>query len=397
LRRERIGAHSLLYIWQGSEPGLPGILFLAHIDIVPVEPGSEGSWTHPPYSGDVADGYVWGRGALDMKGPVIGLMEAVEHIAGEGKQPRHTIYLAFGADEEIGGDRGAAIVAQTLQTRGVKLAYTLDEGGYVVHGVVPGVAAPVALIGISEKGYLTLRLSASAPGGHSSMPSREEAIARLARAIQRLEDRQMPASLGGAVSPMLDALAPEVPYWQRVAFANRWLFAPLLRNALEASPATNALIRTTVAPTVVRGGVKDNVLPQSAEAMVNFRIRPGDTIESVTAHARAVIDDSGVTINSVGTSNDPLPLSSTDSDAYHALRSAAESIYPDAVVVPTLVIAGTDTHHYSAIAQNSYRFEPVRLEAADLDRIHGTDERIAVKDFVDMIRFYAALMRKTAF
>ena len=228
------------------------------------------------------------------------------------------------------------------------------------------------------------------------MPTRDEAIARLARAIQRLEDRPMPASLDGAVSPMLDALAPELPYWQRAVFANRWAFGPLLRNALQGSPATNALIRTTLAPTVIRGGVKDNVLPQSAEALLNFRIRPGNTIASVVAYVRAAINDPAVTIITVGTSNDHLPLSSIDSRAYQAVRSAAEAVYPDAVAVPTLVIAGTDTHHYAAVAENSYRFEPVRLASADLDRIHGTDERIAIKDFVDMIRFYTVLMRRTA-
>jgi carboxypeptidase PM20D1 len=397
LRREPIGLHSLLYTWQGSEPALPGIMFLAHMDVVPVDSGSESSWTHGPYSGDVADGFIWGRGTLDMKAPVLGLLESVEQLLREGKQPRRTIYLAFGGDEEVGGDHGAGAIAALLRSRGIRVAYSLDEGGYVVHGVVPGVSSPVALIGISEKGYLTLRLSTSAAGGHSSMPSRDEAIARLSRAIQRLEERQMPASLGGAVSPMLDALAPVVPYWQRVAFANRWLFAPLLRNVLESAPATNALVRTTVAPTVIRGGIKDNILPQSAEAMVNFRIRPGDTIASVIAHVRAVIDDQAVAIATIGASNDPLPLSSIDSDGYRALRAAAETIYPDAVVVPTLVVAGTDTHHYAAITFNSYRFEPVRLEASDLDRIHGNNERIAVRDFADMIRFYSLTMRETAF
>ena len=396
LRRDRIGAHSLLYTWQGSEPGLPGILFLAHMDVVPIDPGSESSWVHPPFSGAIADGYIWGRGSLDMKAPVIGLLEAVEQLAVEGKQPRRTIWLAFGEDEETGGDHGAGAIAALLKSRGARVAYSLDEGVYVVQGVVPGVARPVALIGISEKGYLSLRLSASAPGGHSSMPSRNEAIARLSRAIVRLENNQMPASLGGAVSPMLDGLEPELPLWQRVVFANRWLFAPLLRNRLEQSPATNALIRTTMAPTIIRGGLKDNVLPQSAEAIVNFRIRPGDTIDQVIAHVRAAIDDPGVTIGKSGASNEPQALSSTESPAWQALRSVVEATYTDAVVVPTLVIAGTDTYHYAGLAEDSYRFEPVRLNAGDLDRIHGTNERIAVKDFIDMVRFYTALMRKTA-
>jgi carboxypeptidase PM20D1 len=192
---------------------------------------------------------------------------------------------------------------------------------------------------------------------------------------------------------MLDAMAPELPLAQRAALANRWLFAPLLLRALESTPATNALVRTTMAPTMIAGGIKENVLPRDASVTLNFRILPGDTSEKIITHVRATIDDPEIVIDRVGDSNDPLPLASIDAPGYVALRSATEAIYPDAVIAPALVIAGTDTLHYAALAGNSYRFEPLRLAASDLERIHGVDERVAVRDYIDMIRFYVAVMR----
>jgi carboxypeptidase PM20D1 len=393
LKREQVNQYSVLYTWQGSEPNLPGILFLAHLDVVPVESDSARLWTHTPYSGEVAEGYVWGRGTLDDKGQSIALLEAAESLAEQGWSPRRTLYLAFGHDEELGGANGAGAIAALLKSRGVKLADTFDEGSYVVRGVVPGISQPVALIGIAEKGYLTLRLNVSAPGGHSSMPGPNDAITRLAKAIGRLEDQPMRASLGGAVSPMLDALAPKMPFVQRAIFANRWLFAPLLVKALENEPATNALIRTTTAVTMIEGGVKENVLPREAAVTLNFRIRPGDTIEGLVAHVREAVNDPDIRIEKVGENNDPLRVSSTKTNAFEALRGGIEAVYPDAVIAPALVIAGTDTPHYAPLAQNSYRFEPVRLDASDLERIHGVNERIAVTDFIAMIRFYAIVMR----
>jgi carboxypeptidase PM20D1 len=255
------------------------------------------------------------------------------------------------------------------------------------------VSRPIALIGLTEKGYLTLRLSATAPGGHSALPSGQEAIARIARALARLEENPLPASLGGVASPMLDALAPEMPLTRRALLANRWLFAPLLLRALESTPATNALVRTTMAPTMIAGGIKENVLPRAASVTLNFRILPGDTSESVIAHVRATIDDPEITIDRVGDSIDPAPAASINGPGYAALRSAVEVIYPDAAIVPGLTVAGTDTPHYVGLAANNYRFEPLRLAASDLERIHGVDERVAVRDYVDMIRFYIAVMR----
>jgi carboxypeptidase PM20D1 len=393
LMREQAGTYSLLYTWQGSDSALPGILFIAHMDVVPVDPKSESLWTHAAFSGDIADGFIWGRGAIDMKSSVLGLLEAVEYLLRQGEQPKRTIFLALSEDEEVGGKNGSASLAALLKSRGVRLEFTLDEGSYIVDGALLGLGRPAALIGVAEKGYLTLRLSARAPGGHSSMPSRGDAITRIARAVQRLQDDQMPASLGGAVSPMLDALAPEMPFLQRAIVSNRWLFAPLLLKIMEGAPPTNALIRTTIAPTMIEGGIGENLLPSDATVTVNVRIRPGDTSDDVIAHVRAAIDDPEIDIERVGESNEPLPISSIDARGYAILQSAAAAIYPDTVIAPTLVIGGTDTLHYSALAENSYRFTPLRLGASDLKRVHGINERIAADDYVHMVRFYAQVMQ----
>jgi carboxypeptidase PM20D1 len=280
LRREAVGDYSLLYTWKGSDERLEPVVLMSHMDVVPVEPGSEGSWTHPPFAGEIADGCVWGRGTLDDKIGVLALLEAVETLVAQGFHPRRTVYLAFGHNEETQGS-GAARIAQLLRERGVRPEFVLDEGSVIGRGLVPGLAKRVALIGIAEKGYASVELTVRNAGGHSSMPPRETAVGALARAIERLEEHQMPERLDGPTRLMLEQLGPEFPYVQRMAVANLWLFGPLVERQLAAAPSTNASIRTTTAPTIFQAGVKDNVLPASARAVVNFRILPGDSVGSV--------------------------------------------------------------------------------------------------------------------
>ncbi|MFQ6019099.1 MAG: M20 family peptidase [Kiloniellaceae bacterium] len=397
LKREIINDYSLLYTWEGNDPKLKPILLAAHLDVVPVEPGTEGKWTHPPFSGAIADGFVWGRGTMDMKLSVVGILEAVEYLLGQGFALKRTVYLAFGHDEEIGGAGGAARIAKLLAQRGVRLHFTLDEGLAVTHGIVPGVERPVALIGVAEKGYLTLELTARAKGGHSSMPPRGTAIGKLVRAIHRLGTNRMPAALGVPVSSMFEYLLPEITVARRVILANRWLFEPLILSRLEEKPATNALIRTTTAPTILRAGVKENVLPSEAKGLVNFRILPGDSILSVMEHVRDRIDDADVTVRQIGSEpSEPSPVSNIDSASFAALRKTVHQVYPDAVVAPGLVPGRTDSRRYVRLADNSYRFLPMRLGRKDLKRIHGTDERISVETYAEIIRFYIQLLRNTA-
>jgi len=397
LKREIVNDYSLLYRWQGSDPSLKPILLNAHTDVVPVEPNTEADWTHSPFSGTIADGFIWGRGAMDMKASLMGILEAIEYLITQSFVPARTVYLAFSHDEEAGGSNGTAKIAELLEGRGVRLNYTLDEGLVITHGIVPGLAKPAALVGLAEKGAVVLELSTRAKGGHSSMPPVSTAVGKLGRAIHRLETNQMPARLDSPVTDMFAYLAPEMPFAWRVVFANRWLFNPWLVPRLEEIQATNALVRTTTAPTVIQGGVKSNVLPSSARAVVDFRILPGDTVTSVIEHVRATIDDPDITIRQMGREpSEPSPVSRVAASSFTALRKTIHQVFPDVVVAPGLVIGRTDSRRYAKLADNSYRFLPMRLAPEDLKRIHGIDERIAVENYIEIIRFYVQVLHNTA-
>lgn len=396
LALERVGP-SLLYTWTGRDASRPPMLLLAHLDVVPVEPGTEAGWTHPPFAGVVAGGYIWGRGARDDKSSVLALLETVEHLLAEGFQPARSVILAFGHDEEIGGEQGARRIAALLRGRGVRAEFLLDEGSAVLDGLVPGVTRPVAAIMTAEKGYLTVRMTARDAGGHSSQPPRPTAVGRLARAVARVQDTPMPARLAPPVTDMLEQLAPEMPFAMRLAIANRWLFAPLLKRRLAAGRTTDPLIRTTTAPTVFHAGVKDNVLPAEAQALVNFRLLPGDTRGAVLEHLRRAVADEGVEIAEHGAfGNEASVPASPDSDSFRLLARTAREIFPNAAISTGLVIGATDARNYEGVYGSRYNFSPSLLTPGDLAGIHGTDERIAVDNYLDMIRFYARLLRNDA-
>jgi len=397
LQRELVGDHSLLFTWSGSDASLPPLLLLAHLDVVPVEPGTEAAWEHAPFSGAIAGGFVWGRGTLDDKAGVLGILEAVEILLALDVRPRRTVVLAFGHDEEAGGVRGARAIAERLAAAGLRFEMILDEGLAIVEGIIPGVDPPVALIGVAEKGYASVRLVAEASGGHSSLPPRDTAIGLLSRAVARLEAHPMPARFEGVPEAFFSALAPELPFGRRLVMANLWLFGPIVRHALTAVPATAALLRTTTAPTLLRAGVKENVLPQRAEAVVNFRIRPGDSVAGVVEHVRGTLRDSRVTASLDGThSSEPSPVSSTATAGFDAIASAVREVEPRALVAPSLVLGATDARHYQALSPAVYRFLPVLLKPDDLARVHGTNERVAVEDYRRAVRFYVQLLRRAA-
>jgi carboxypeptidase PM20D1 len=396
LRRETVAGHSVLYTWPGSDPRLPPLLLMGHMDVVPVEPGTEARWARPPFSGSVEGGYVWGRGSMDDKASVLGTLEAVEMLLAQGFAPRRTVLLAYGHDEEVGG-RGARAIAALLRGRGVRPWMVVDEGGVIGHGLMPGVDRPTALIGIAEKGFVSVELTARAEGGHSSMPPRHGSIGRLSAAIQRLEDSPMPARLDGAALQLFDRVGPEMGFAQRAVFANLWLTRPLVIRTLQGAPGSNAMIRTTTAPTIFQAGTKENVLPSRARAVVNFRILPGDDVAGVVAHVRRVVNDTAVQVRAMeGFSSEPSPVSRTDAEPYRLLERSIRQAAPDAVVAPYLVVGGTDARHYHALSQHVYRFLPIRMTSQDLERMHGTDERISVRDYEAGIRFYRQLLINAA-
>ena len=396
LVREPVAGYSLLYTWRGTDPSLPPILLMSHLDVVPVEPGTEKDWTHPAFSGAIRDGYIWGRGALDDKAGVLGILEAVEMLLGKGFQPERTVLLAFGHDEEVGGTRGAAAIAALLKRRGVRPALIVDEGGAIVEGMVPGIDRPAAMVGTAEKGYLSVELMAPGEGGHSSMPPNQTAIGKLGAAIARLEENPMPARIEGATKRSFEYLAPEMPFGPRLVLSNLWIFGPVAESQFAASPAGNARLRTTTAATLFQAGVKENVLPQSARAVVNFRILPGDSIASVLQHVRDTVGP-GIRVAPTGTSNtEPSPESDVGAPTFALLQRTLGEVFPQVIVSPNLLAGGTDTKHYKDLSPNVYRFLPIRMKDEDFGRLHGTNERIGVQDYAGVVRFYAQLVRNSA-
>lgn len=393
MARERIGGHTLLFTWPGKNTALKPVLLTGHYDVVPVVPGTEGQWKHPPFEGRIAEGHVWGRGTLDDKGAVITMLEGATALLKQNFQPERTVYFSFGHDEEIGGRQGAGRVAAHLKAKNVRLEWSLDEGSFVLKGIVPGVTPPAASINVAEKGYLTLEIVARGRGGHSSMPPKETAVGVLAEAIVKLQKAPLPAKIDGIASQAFDQLARHMTLDKRVLFANQWLFGPLLEWALAQSPGTNAMIRTTTAPTMLAGSPKENVLPIEARATVNFRLHPRDNQAAVIAHVKKAIADERVEVIALAGGSDASAVSSSDSAAYGAIMGAVRRVYDDVVVAPGLTIAATDTKHYGAIAENAYRFNPMLIGPEDLTGFHGTNERLSLDNLVRATRFYIELLR----
>lgn len=398
LKREVIGELSLLYTWPGSDASLRPIALMAHQDVVPIAPGTEGDWKAEPWAGTVKDGYVWGRGSWDDKANLIAELEAVEKLVASGFKPKRTIYLVFGADEEVGGERGALQIAKLLQQRGVKLDFAIDEGLLITEGIMPGLKAPAALVGLAEKGSVSLLLKASATPGHSSMPPApgRSAIAQMSRAMQRVDAAPMPASLIGVAGQMFDAVGPEFEGFGKLALTNRWLFEPLLMRQLEKGQSTNAMLRTTTALTLMNAGNKENVLPGRAEATVNFRLLPGNTKEDVIAHVKKAIDDPAIEVTELPGGFPASRVSSADSASYATINRTVRELFPGTLVAPGLMLGATDSRHFESFTDNVFRFSPIRAKAEDLSRFHGTNERISLANLADLIRFYHRLLQQSA-
>lgn len=387
---------SLLMTLPGSDQSLKPMLLMAHQDVVPVDVGSEGKWRAPPFAGAIADGYVLGRGAADDKGTLIAILEATEALLAQGFTPKRTIILAFGHDEEVSGS-GAKAMAELLKSRGVTPWFALDEGLAIVDRF-PLTGKTTALIGIAEKGYLTVKVTGVDVGGHSSMPPRLTAAEKVAKALVAIDDKGFPGGLeSGPARLMLEALTPDLPFAQRLVMANLWLFRPVVEGEVGKSRAGEALMRTTVAPTILQGGTKENVLPQEASAIVNLRLHPRDTMESALARLRgAVAGIDGVTIEPLPRGQNASPVSTTTGDAYALIAATARAVAPGVPVAPGLVLGATDSRHFAGVAENVYRFAPAVFTDEDLAGIHGTDERLSIANIERMTRFYAQLVASGA-
>ena len=391
LPREVVGGHSLLFTWAGRDSALPPILLMGHMDVVPVVPGSENDWTHPPFSGALANGEVWGRGALDDKQHVVAILSAAELLLAQSFQPARTVLLFFGHDEE-GAGTGAQAAAALLATRYQRLQFVLDEGGIIGEGMVPGVGRPVALVKVAEKTPLTLELLVRGAGGHSLAPPRPTPVGILAHAIAALEEQPFPARLEGATKELLTATAGEQDFLARLVLRNLWLFAPLVKLQMSGTPGTDATIRTTIAPTMLQASPKDNVLPIEARAAVNFRVLPGQSLDDVIGHVRRAIDDSRVEIRTRFSSR-TMPASDPNAPEFALVRQAILQVAPGVLVAPFLLTGATDSRYFAGLSDNIYGFSTARAGPDALERAHGSNERIRAADVVAGVRFYAQIMR----
>ncbi|CCE01341.1 putative Gly-X carboxypeptidase (CPS1) [Bradyrhizobium sp. STM 3809] len=394
--QEVVAGHSLLYAWKGTDATARPIALLAHQDVVPIAPGTEPDWAVPPFAGVIKDGFVWGRGAWDDKGNLYAMLEAAEALVKAGFTPKRTIYFAFGHDEEVGGTRGAKAISALLAARKVRLDFVIDEGLLISEGGIKGLDKPAALVGVAEKGYASLVLTAKATPGHSSMPPRDTAIGMMSAALAKLEANRLPMRIDGAVGEMFDTLAPEMSGLNRAVLSNLWLAKPLLFAEFAKSGPTEAMVRTTTALTIFNAGDKDNVLPGNASATVNFRLLPGDTEAGIIDHVRQTVANDRISITALRGNREPPPVTSTAGPSYQLVSRTIREIFNDAVVAPGLMIAGTDSSHYAGIADSIFRFSPLRATPEDLKRFHGTNERLSVEGYADMIRFYRRLMEAAA-
>jgi carboxypeptidase PM20D1 len=394
LKKEVFNEFGLLYYWKGKNTSLKPVILMAHMDVVPA--GDTTKWIKKPFSGENDGKFIWGRGTLDDKAQMISIMEAVEKLLSEGYEPERTFYLSFGHDEELTGKIGAGTIANALKERGVEAEYILDEGMAITRGMVPMMKKPVALIGTSEKGYLTVNLTVEMEGGQASYPQKESAVTVLNKAIYNLVNKQLKANISGAVNDFIRYIGPEMPFYAKAIFANKWLFKGVILGIYTGSASGNALVRTTTAPTIFHTGVKDNVIPTKAEAVVNFRVLPGETTNDVLDHIEKVISDRRVKIVPVAdTRAEPAPVSPSNVAGFNNIFKTIRQIYPDAAVAPTMMLASSDSKHFSVITKNIYKFAPFVVDPGIMASIHGLNERTVIEDYKKEITFYYQLIKNS--
>ena len=395
LEKKTFNSFSFLYKWEGVNQTVKPIILMAHLDVVPVIEENLSDWKHNPFGGAIINDTIWGRGTIDNKVAVIGIMESVELLLGDGFKPQRSIYIAFGHDEEIGGINGARTIANYLKEQGVQAEFVLDEGGSIVQGIIPDIEKEVALIGIAEKGFVSLKLTVKLEGGHSSMPEKETAIDVLSNAIVKLKKNPFPTTISPPIEEFIENLGPEMPFLNRLVFANKSIFSSVITGVYEKTSSGNALVRTTTSPTIFNSGVKDNIIPQSASATINFRIIPGETIATVVDRVNMIINDERITIKSGKFISEPSQVSSTSSFGYKTLHRTISEIYPTILVTPYLVVGGTDSRHFNEISDNIYRFSAIKINRSNIKSYHGLNERLSVHDFENSIRFYYQLIKNS--
>lgn len=393
MSRAIVAEHSLLYRWPGKDLTRPPAMFLAHQDVVPIDEATLPDWKHPPFGGVIADNAVWGRGAMDFKFGLIALFEAAEHLLQKGIVPEQTLYFGFSHDEEVLG-KGAPAIVSALQQEGIQLDWLLDEGLVITHEMFPGLDKPLALVGLAEKGFLSVELETFHPGGHSSMPPTQSAAGIIARAVVALEDNPMPQRLTAPVEMMIHRVGEYMPWYKKAVFQNLGITGSLVLGKLGEKSNTNALTRTTTAVTMLKGSPQDNILPNRAKAVINFRILPGDTIETVLKHVQEVIADDRVRVSPYAASQaeNPSPTSCAQCPAFNRIEDSIKRIYPDAMVAPSILVGATGSRHFSGLSDKIYRFSPQEIWPEDMSGFHGINEKTGVESFGRAVAFYMEMM-----
>ncbi|MEF9479495.1 M20/M25/M40 family metallo-hydrolase [Chryseobacterium sp. 1B4] len=406
----------MVFILKGTNPGLQPILFLSHMDVVP--PGDAGiknneknifrvddqplnpvskvaeNWDYAPFSGAVANGRIYGRGAIDMKGMLFSLMESVNNLIKNRQIPQRDIYLAFGFDEELGGKNGAAQIAEYFGKQKLKFDAVYDEGGLIMRkGNIPGVNTDLAVVGCAEKGFLSVRIKVKGLGGHSSMPPAESAMGKAAVIMKRLEDQQMKPVITPLIQGFLKNTGGQMPWAERFIIANQWLLKSMLMSKLSQNNITNSLVRTTTALTMMKGSSRSNILSPEVEFVVNFRLLPGNNIHDVRDHITKAVRGFDVEIEDIDTAREASAVSPVDTKAFRIIEAGVKEIYPDVVITPYLTMAGTDAVKYERLSKNIYRFLPVKTNSAEQQSIHSTNEYLSIENYLKMIHYFEYVMK----
>lgn len=386
---EGVGSHNLVYRFEGTDSGLQPALLTAHLDVVPVQ---ESQWSHPPFSGIIEDGYLWGRGSFDCKLQVVTILQAFETRLETQTGSKRTWYVAFGCDEECNSlEQGASSIAAYFERQNIRFSLVLDEGGVVSERYIEGFSQSIAVVGIAEKGYLDLELSTKRSAGHSSTPAFPTALGSLSRALAILEQKQMHRFITYPVKQMLTHLGKEGPFACSLLFLNLTLTKHLLFAVFSKSPTLNALIRTTVVPTVIHASDQSNVIAQEAKAQVNIRLLGDDTPQKVVAWMHKVLKDPSIQIR-ILRFTPPSNVSRVDDPAFMCIKQTIQSCFPDALVAPYLMLGATDARKYQHLCDAIYRFTPARMEKSEVQRMHAPDERISLDNIDHAVGFYRKLI-----
>lgn len=390
LKKTTINKYSYIYEWKGTDSNLQPIILMAHYDVVPVEPSAIKLWTVNPFSGEIKNGIIWGRGSVDDKANVIAILEATEYLLKKKLQPNRSILLCFGHNEESTGT-GAIAIVNFLQSKNIKANLVIDEGGEITTTKLKDISQPVAMIGVAEKGYVTFELSVEKPGGHSSKPDKETAIDILSKALYQLRKVEMPSHITPPVKEFLNRVSgSSTDFIKKMALNNMWLFEGKVKSILSATPEGNAMLRTTIVPTIIESGVRENVIPTNAKAIVNCRILTGETTKDVEEFIRKQINDNRVNIKISGDFNtEPSAATDFNSPAFKEVEHAIYSIVDNVIPAPYIMIGATDSRNYRSISNGVVNFSPL----IDSKGYHGIDERLPIKDFQRAFNFFTIVLQ----